>query len=84
LGEDGFSLKGNPEAPSYKACYVAKGYLQIEGVDYHETFSPTARMDTIHTLIQIGCQQDLLFHQIDVMSVYLHAPIAEEIYIKQP
>jgi len=33
-------------------------------------------MDTIHTLIQIGCQQDLLFHQMDVKS----APIAEEIY----
>jgi len=74
-----FSLKGDPEAPSYKARYVAKGYSQIEGVD-----SPTARMDTIRTLIQIGCQQDLLFHQMDVKSAYLHASIAEEIYIKQP
>lgn len=28
----------------YKARYVAKGYNQCFGVDYDETFSPTANM----------------------------------------
>ena len=54
------------------------GYSQTEGVDYFETFSPTAGMDTVRTLIQVGCQQDLLLHQMDVKSAFLHAPIEEK------
>ena len=79
-----FDLRGNPENPRYKARYVAKGYSQTEGVDYFETFSRTARMDTVRALIQVGYQQDLLLHQMDVKSAFLHAPIEEEIYVKEP
>ena len=79
-----FDLRGDPENPRYKARYVARGYSQTEGVDYFETFSPTARMDTVRTLIQVGCQQDLLLHQMDVKSAFLHAPIEEEIFVKEP
>ena len=31
----------------YKARYVARGFSQIEGVDYTETFSPTARLNSV-------------------------------------
>ena len=79
-----FALKGDPENPDYKARYVAKGYSQVEGIDYNETFSPTARMETLRTLVQVACQNDLLVHQMDVKSAFLHAPIDEEIYVNQP
>lgn len=40
----GFNVKGDPNNPTYKTRYVAKGFSQIEGVDCTETFSPTARI----------------------------------------
>ena len=68
---------------TYKARYVAKGFSQKEGKDYHETFSPTANMTSIRTVMQIAAQNDLILHQMDVKTAYLNAPIDCEIYMEQ-
>lgn len=67
-----------------KARYVAKGYSQTEGIDYHETFAPTADLTSVRALMQIAVQNDLIVHQMDVKTAYLHAPIDEDIYLEQP
>jgi len=69
---------------SYKARYVAKGYSQREGLDYHETFAPTANLTSVRVLMQIAAQYDLTLHQMDVKTAYLNAPIDCEIYVEQP
>ena len=80
-----FSVKLGPDAAEkYKARYVAKGYSQVEGVDYRETFAPTARITSVRALIQIAVQYDLLVHQMDVKTAYLNAPIDCELYVEQP
>ena len=75
---------GSDGSETYKARYVAKGYSQIMGVDYKETFSPTANITSIRTLMQMSAQYDLELHQMDVKTAYLHAPIDCEIYMEQP
>ncbi|GKG04904.1 retrovirus-related pol polyprotein from transposon TNT 1-94 [Tanacetum coccineum] len=34
-----------------KACLVARGYRQEEGIDYEESFAPVARLDAIRIFL---------------------------------
>ena len=79
-----YAVKIGPNGEEkHKARYVAKGYSQIENVDYEETFSPTARITSIRMLTQLAVQNDMVVHQMDVKTAYLNAPIDCEIYVKQ-
>ena len=50
-----FNIKGDPTGNIiHKARYVAKGCSQVHGVNYDETFSPTARMESVR-LINCCC-----------------------------
>ena len=73
-----------PEEVRYKARYVAKGYSQISGVDYDETFSPTMNMTSVRILLQKAVNENFKLHQLDVKGAYLNAPIDKEIYVEQP
>lgn len=80
-----FALKEDEKGnETYKARYVAKGYSQVEGLDYSETFSPTANLTSLRVLMQLAAQHDLTLNQMDVKAAYLHAPIDCEIYMEQP
>ena len=80
-----YAVKESPDgAETCKARYVAKGYSQVEGIDYKETFSPTANMTSVRALMQVAVQEDLTLHQMDVKTAYLHAPIDCEVYMEQP
>jgi hypothetical protein len=40
----------------HKARFVARGFSQIEGVDYDETFAPVARYNSIKSIIAITAE----------------------------
>ena len=80
-----FSVKKDPEGNTlHKARFVAKGYSQVQGSDYSETFAPTPKMTTIRMLMQVSAEHDLTVHQMDVKTAYLNAPIDCEVYLTQP
>lgn len=80
-----YALKSSTDGSDrYKARFVAKGYSQKQGIDYGETFSPTADMSTVQIVIQKAAEEGLVLHQIDVKNAYLHAPIDCEVYLEQP
>ncbi|CAI7862728.1 unnamed protein product, partial [Closterium sp. NIES-54] len=46
-----FRVKRPPcSPPAFKACYVARGFSQRQGVDFFQTFSPTPKMTTLREI----------------------------------
>eukprot|EP00253_Pinus_taeda_P021226 PITA_21226 len=68
----------------FKARFVARGFSQVEGVDYEETFAPVARYTSIRSIISIAAEMGWKIHQMDVKTAFLNGFIQEEVYIEHP
>ena len=68
----------------YKARLVARGFEQIDGVDFVETFAPVVRWKTIRTLIAIVVHLNWPIHQLDVLTAFLNGILKEDVYMLQP
>jgi hypothetical protein len=68
----------------YKARLVTKGFQQVHGIDYNETFAPVAKMDSIHSTLAITTTRGWEVHYMDVNNAFLHEDILEDIYMEQP
>ena len=64
-----------------KFILVAKGYSQVHGVDYTETFAPVAKMDSIRLVLAIVASKGWQVHHMDVKSALLHGEMQEDIYM---
>ena len=53
-------------------------------MDYHETFAPVAKMDSILLVLVISASKHWEVHHMDVKSAFIHVYIHEEIYMKHP
>jgi hypothetical protein len=67
-----------------KAQLVAKGYSQVEGLDFDETYAPVARLESICILLAYATYHGFKLYQMDVKSAFLTGPIKEEVYVEQP
>ncbi|GJV09382.1 retrovirus-related pol polyprotein from transposon TNT 1-94 [Tanacetum coccineum] len=57
---------------------VAQGYNQQECIDYDETYSLVARLESIRILLAYACTLDFKLFQMDVNSAFLNSFINEE------
>eukprot|EP00253_Pinus_taeda_P029215 PITA_29215 len=67
----------------HKARFVARGFSQVEGIDYNETFAPVARYSSIRSILALSTQMGWKIHQMDVKTAFLNGVIEEEVYIEQ-
>ena len=69
----------------FKARYVAQGFSQRMGLNFLDTYAPTAKFSSMRLLSNISAQDSLLLHHADVVTAYLNAEIDfDEVYVRQP
>ena len=68
-------MTSNNDNCEYKARFVAKGFSQVHGEDYFDTYSPITNMSSIRILLQIAVQNNFIIHHMDVKAAYLNAPL---------
>jgi hypothetical protein len=49
---------------------VIKGFKQIEGLDYTETFAPVAKFSTIRLMLAIAAAKDLEIEKLDFITAF--------------
>ena len=67
-----------------KARLFSKGFSQVEGIGYNETFASGKKMNSILLVLSLPALHNWEFHQMDVKSAFLHGGLQEEIYMEQP
>jgi hypothetical protein len=61
-----------------------KGFSQVEGLDFGETFGPIARLEAICILLAYASCYDIKLYLMDVKSAFLNGFINELVYVEQP
>jgi hypothetical protein len=67
-----------------KAGFMAKGFSQVEGIDYDETFAHVVRYSSVKVILAISTQMGWKVHQMDVRTSFRNIVVEEEIYVEQP
>ena len=53
-----------------KAQLVCKGYAQIKGKEFEETYAPVARMEAIRMILAYACSKDIKVYQMNVNQLF--------------
>ncbi|GMF12666.1 unnamed protein product [Phytophthora lilii] len=68
----------------YKARLVAKGFKQKFGVDFFETYSPVANMNSIRVVLSVVVAKAYVMEQLDVDTAFLNSDLKEQVFMEVP
>ena len=74
----------NDEIVRNKSRLEAQGYTQVEGIDFDESFTPVARLESIQILLSIACIINFKLYQMGMKSALLNGFLNEEVFVEQP
>ena len=63
---------------------MTRGFSQIYGVDYLDTYAPVVKLASIRILLAVAAIYGLEIHQMDVVTAFLAGDLEEEIFMGQP
>lgn len=76
--------KPNGTIDRYRARLVARGFSQVYGLDYNETYAPVVNMVSVRMLFAYASIAQLEIGQFDVKTAFLYGDLEETIYMEQP
>ncbi|PLW37189.1 hypothetical protein PCASD_11149 [Puccinia coronata f. sp. avenae] len=81
-----FDIKRNQDGSikKYKARYIVRGFSQIFGQDYHDTWAPTATFASLRMLFTVAASNQWPIETFDITAAYLHGTIDEDVWVKVP
>lgn len=62
---------------------VAKGYNQVVGFDFLETFSPIIKPAIVRVVLSLAVSKGWPLRQMDVSNAFLHKDLMEEVFMTQ-
>ena len=68
----------------HKARWVVKGYEQIEGIDYTDTFASVVKSQTTKILFALAAHYGWYIEQMGVVTAFLYGKIDGVIYVEMP
>jgi len=68
----------------YKARLVIRGFEQIPGVDFDETFAPVAKLSSLRMLLALAAIHDWEIDQMDVVTAFLNPEVDGDVYMAMP
>ena len=78
--------KADSSIEKYKARLVARGFTQVYGLDYFNTYSPVTRLTSIRIILAIAVRYDWEIESFDFVGAYLNGELDdnEVIYMQSP
>ena len=78
--------KADGTIEKYKARLVARGFTQIYGVNYFDTYSPVAKLSSFRAILAIAARNDWEIESFDFDGAYLNGELNadEVIYMQAP
>lgn len=76
-----YQLINHKKCTVFKSRLVCRGFNQVYGIDYLETYSPVANFRSIQILLTVAISKDYEIHQLDYDAAFLNASIKEEVYV---
>ena len=81
-----YKKKINPDGTTrYKVWLVIRGFEQVEGTDFGETYAPVSKLTTFRMLISIAARHGWAIDHMDVTTAFLNPKIdCDEVYMSLP
>ena len=70
--------------PENKALLVLRGFQQVYGINYFETYAPTARPESVRLVYSLAAQRKLRLYHLDIKTAFLNGKMDVPLFCNVP